>query len=392
MKEKNDLKIIILIPVYNHPDTIRDVVIKTMSYHNEVMVVDDGSDWKVSDILSGLDVTVVRHTQNMGKGAAILTGAERSSSMGYTHIITIDADGQHDPGDLPKIIRAAEKNPNSIIVGKRNFEKTEVPGSSVFGRKFSNFWLRVQTGRSLGDTQSGFRAYPLGVLNELNLHEKHYSFEVEVLVKAIWSGINILEVDVNVYYPPGDKRITHFLKFKDNWRISLLNTKLTMRSVLPWPHRKIIFDKQEEKIVSIWHPVNSIKALLTENTSPEKIAFAGALGVFLGALPLIACHMVVIIMVSSFLRLNKVVALSTSQLCMPPFMPAICIEAGFFFRNGRFLTEISIDTIGYQAIQRIYEWLLGSLVIGPLAGILVGLLMFIMAVIIKKGRNGITRQ
>ncbi len=392
MKDKNDIKITILIPVYNHPETIRDVVINTMDFHRDVMIVDDGSDIPVAEILSGLDVTLLRHVKNMGKGAAILTGAEKAHRMGYTHIITIDADGQHDPCDLPKLISAIEKDPTAFIVGKRNFEKADVPGSSVFGRKFSNFWLRVQTGRSIGDTQSGFRAYPLGVLNELNLHEKHYSFEVEVLVKAIWAGINVREVDINVYYPPGNKRITHFLKFKDNWRISLLNTKLTMRSVLPWPHRKIIFDRYEEKVVSIWHPVNSIKTLVTENASPEKIAIAGVIGVFLGALPLIACHSIVIIMVSSFLRLNKVVALSASQLCMPPFMPAICIETGYFFRNGRFLTEISIETLGYQAIDRIYEWFLGSLLIGPLAGLITGLIIFIMAVIIKKGRSGIIRR
>jgi uncharacterized protein (DUF2062 family) len=165
-----------------------------------------------------------------------------------------------------------------------------------------------------------------------------------------------------------------------------------MRSVLPWPHRKILIDNQDEKIISIWHPVNSIKALLTENSSPERIAVAGAMGVFLGALPLIACHMITIIMVSSFLRLNKVVALSTSQLCMPPFMPALCIEVGYFLRNGSFLTEISLETIGYQAIDRIFEWLLGSLIVGPLSGLIIGLIIYVMAIVIKKGRDGIRQQ
>lgn len=388
MSYSGDIKITVLIPVYNHPETIREVVTKTLKFHPAVIVVDDGSNIGMTDILSGLDITIVRHASNMGKGAAIMTGASKARDMGYTHIITIDADGQHDPGDLPKLISSIKNDPHAIIVGKRDFEKTEVPGASVFGRSFSNFWLRVQTGRTVGDTQSGFRAYPIAVLNELKLHEKYYSIEVEVLVKAIWAGINVKEVDVNVYYPKGDQRITHFNGFKDNLRISLLNTKLTMRSVLPWPHRKIFFDERNEKMVSIWHPLNSMKALLRENTSPEKIALAGALGVFLGALPLIACHMVVIIMVTSFLRLNKVAALSTSQLCMPPLMPAICIEAGYFIRKGRFLTELSMETLGYQAIDRIYEWFLGSLFIGPLCGITVGLIMFVMAIVIKKGRNG----
>lgn len=390
--ENNDIKITILIPVYNHPETVRDVVINTMQYHPEIIVVDDGSDLEVAGLLSCLDVTVVCHTHNMGKGAAILTGASKAQGLGFTHIITIDADGQHDPSDLPQIVSMVKKNPNAIIVGRRDFKGADVPKSSVFGRNFSNFWLRVQTGRSVGDSQSGFRAYPLAVINELTLHEKHYSFEVEVLVKAIWAGINVIDVDVNVYYPPGDKRVTHFRGFKDNLRLSILNTKLTMRSILPWPHRKILFDKEKKKIVSIWHPVNSIRALLTENASPEKIAIAGAAGVFLGTLPLIACHMVVIIMVASFFRLNKVVALSASQICMPPLMPAICIEAGYYMRNGRFLTEISLETIGYQALDRIYEWFLGSLLIGPLAGVLTGIILYTMAVIIKKGRHGITRQ
>ncbi len=290
MPDKRALKILVLIPAYNHPETIRHVVAGTMDIHPDIMVLDDGSDKPLAGILSDLNVTVVRHGKNMGKGAAIVTGAEKAQCMGYTHIITIDADGQHDPDDLPKFISAIENNPNAIIIGKRDFEKADVPGASVFGRKFSNFWLRVQTGRSIGDTQSGFRAYPLGVLNELKLHEKHYSFEVEVLVKAIWSGIDVLEVDVNVYYPAGDKRISHFLMFKDNWRLSLLNTKLTMRSILPWPHKKIIFDRQQEKTISIWHPVNSIKALITENASPEKIAIAGAVGVAGCASPYCMSH------------------------------------------------------------------------------------------------------
>lgn len=392
MTEKGLNRIIILIPVYNNPETVRDVVLNAMKFHPDILVVDDGSDLPVEGLLSEIPVKVVRHSNNRGKGAAILTGASYARGLGFTHIITIDADGQHDPSDLPLMLSMIEDNPDAIIVGKRDFNNQAVPGSSVFGRKFSNFWLRVQTGRSIGDSQSGLRAYPLAVLNELKLHEKHFSFEVEVLVKAIWAGVNIIDVDVKVFYPPADKRVSHFRGFMDNLRISLLNTRLTTRSILPWPHRKIIFDRENEKTVSIWHPVDSIRALLIENTTPEKIAVAGALGVFMGALPLIACHMVIIILVSSFFRLNKIIALSTSQTGMPPFMPAICIEAGYYFRNGHFLTELSVNTLGYQAIDRVYEWLLGSLVVGPLAAVIVGLIMFIMAIVIQKGRNGIPTE
>jgi len=385
----NSLKIMIVIPVYNNPETVRDVVIRTLEIHDKVMVVDDGSNEIVADILSGLDVHVIRHSKNRGKGAAILTGALEAGRLGMTHIVTIDADGQHDPADFRQFMPVMRQNPHAIIIGKRYFQGTKTPRLSIFGRSFSNFWMRIQTGKSLGDTQSGFRAYPLAVLDNLNLHERHYSFEVEVLVKAAWAGIKILEVNISVYYPPAEKRISHFRGFMDNFRISLLNSKLTMRSVAPIPHRKIIFIEDNARSITVLHPIKSLKTLLTENTSPEKLAAAGALGVFLGALPLIACHTIVIILATGFLRFNKVVALSASQLCMPPIVPALCIETGYFMRNGRFLTNISLETIGYQALQRLYEWLIGSLLLGPVMGFLVGLLIYIVALLIERGKHAI---
>ncbi len=377
----------IIIPVYNHPGTLRDVVSRALKIHDMVMVVDDGSRDIAADLLTGLDVHVIRHRKNMGKGAAILTGAKEAGRLGMTHIVTIDADGQHDPADFRRFIPVIQENPHAIIIGRRCFQGTEVPRLSAFGRSFSNFWMRLQTGISIGDTQSGFRAYPLVVLDNLNLRERHYSFEVEVLVKAAWAGVTIMETDISVYYPPPEKRISHFRGFLDNLRISILNTKLTMRSILPMPHRKIHFNDNIEQSISVLHPIKSLKTLLTESTSPGKLAAAGAIGVLLGALPLIACHTIVIILATGFLRFNKVVALSASQLCMPPIVPALCIETGYFMRNGRFLTEISLETIGYQALQRLYEWLLGSFLVAPFLGFIIGLFIYIIALVIVKGKG-----
>ena len=377
----------IIIPVYNHPGTLRDVVSRALKIHDMVMVVDDGSRDIAADLLTGLDVHVIRHRKNMGKGAAILTGAKEAGRLGMTHIVTIDADGQHDPADFRRFIPVIQENPHAIIIGRRCFQGTEVPRLSAFGRSFSNFWMRLHTGISIGDTQSGFRAYPLAVLDNLNLRERHYSFEVEVLVKAAWAGVTIMETDISVYYPPPEKRISHFRGFLDNLRISILNTKLTMRSILPMPHRKIHFNDNIEQSISVLHPIKSLKTLLTESTSPGKLAAAGAIGVLLGALPLIACHTIVIILATGFLRFNKVVALSASQLCMPPIVPALCIETGYFMRNGRFLTEISLETIGYQALQRLYEWLLGSFLVAPFLGFIIGLFIYIIALVIVKGKG-----
>ncbi len=381
------MKVVLVVPLYNHGATVRDVVIKAMAVHDQILVVDDGSTDGGADTLAGLPVTVVRHERNRGKGEAIMTAAREARRLGATHLVTIDADGQHDPADFPRFRAAVEAHPEAIIVGCRNFATANVPRSSRFGRSFSNFWLRVQTGRSLGDTQSGYRAYPLIAFEGLKLRQRHYSFEVEVLVKGAWAGLELREVPISVYYPPALERISHFRAFRDNFRLTVLNTGLTMRSVLPWPHRKIVTDRRSGEKVSVLRPMRSVRTLLTENTTPAQLAFAGALGVFLGTLPLIAVHTLAILFAASFLRLNKVAAVSASQLCMPPLMPAICIEVGYFMRKGEFLTEFSLQTLGYQGLERLYEWLLGSLVVAPVFAFGTGAIIYGMGRLIQGGKG-----
>lgn len=361
------IKILITIPVYNHAETLRNVVERALAVHEHVLVVDDGSTDGGADSLSDLPVTVVRHESNRGKGEAVQTAARQARAMGFTHIVVMDADGQHDPADFERFAPLIRKNPWAIIVGKRDFTAADVPGGSRFGRSFSNFWLRLQTGCSLGDAQSGFRAYPLSLLEGLMLNEKGYAFEIEALVKAAWAGAKLLDVDVSVYYPPKGERVSHFDKFWDNLRLTALNAKLTLRSIAPVPHRRLVPDENGEKLVSVLHPLKSVKRLLSDNMSPGKLAAAVGVGVFLGALPLIACHTIAIILAAGFLRLNKAAAIAASQLCMPPWGPAVCVEAGFYLRNGRFLTDLTFETIGRQALDRLFEWLIGSLVVGPLA-------------------------
>jgi uncharacterized protein (DUF2062 family) len=380
----DSIKIIIVIPVYNHGSTLRGVVTRALKVTDQVMVVDDGSTDEGIDTLGGLNVHIVRHSQNLGKGAAIMAAAKAARSLGMTHMITIDADGQHDPSDFRHFIPVLQANPVAIVIGKRNFDSINAPLSSRFGRHFSNFWFRLQTGQVLGDTQSGFRGYPLAVLEKMKLQEKHYAFEVEVLVKAAWGGIKLHDVNISVFYPPSRERVSHFRLFRDNFQLSLLNTRLTLRSIFPLPHRQILAENDAGEKITVLHPVRSLKKLLREKASAEQLAAAGALGVLLGALPLIACHTIAILFAAGFFRLNKLAALSTSQLCMPPFVPAICIELGYFLRHGKFLTEVSLKTLGYQGLDRCYEWLIGSLLLAPMLALFVGGIIYVMVFFIKR--------
>jgi glycosyltransferase involved in cell wall biosynthesis len=377
-------RIFVVIPVYNHVSTLRDVAVRSLAVHPHVMVVDDGSTDGGADSLEGLPVEILRHPENLGKGAAILSAAARAKQLEGTHIITIDADGQHDPEEIPRFLEAIKVHPLAILVGKRDFEETDLPRGRRFGRAFSNFWLRVQTGRSIGDAQSGFRAYPVDVLKALRLQDRRFSFEIEVLAKAAWGGIEWMDIDISVHYPPAHERVSHFRMFMDNMRLTRLNTRLTMRSMFPWPHRKLLTDDSSPSPkISLLHPVKAMRSLLTGDNSPQRLAAAGALGVFLGALPLIAFHTAAILFSAGYLRLNKIAAVTASQLCMPPIVPALCIEVGYFIRHGSFLTEISLKTLGYQALERILEWFLGSLIVGPALAVVVGGIIYAAGLVIK---------
>jgi uncharacterized protein (DUF2062 family) len=361
--------ILVVIPLYNHAATVRDVVERTLRIHDQVLVVDDGSSDAGATVLEGLDIRVIRKPMNQGKGEALRTAFVEAERLGFSHVVTLDADGQHFPEDLPLFFAAIESDLTGIIVGKRDFEQATIPGSSRFGRKFSNFWLRVQTGKTLADTQSGFRAYPVKIVLGLPLYEKHYSFEIEVLVRAAWAGVQLHDVDIQVFYPSTQERVSHFRGFMDNFRLTLL---------------KLVEGGEVETKITAMHPLRSIRALLVENATPAQLAAAGALGILFGALPLLAVHTIAILLFAGFFRLNKVAAVGASQLCMPPLVPGICIEVGYFMRNGHFLTEISIETLGYQALDRLYEWFLGSLVFGPVLAAVVALIIYLAASTISR--------
>lgn len=377
-------RILVIVPVYNHGTTLRQVVLGVLALHKDVLVVDDGSTDQGLKTIADLPVRIHIHPQNRGKGAAIRTAAKAAKALGATHIVTIDADGQHDPRDLPKFFAAIKRHPMAVIVGTRDFATANAPRTSRFGRSFSNFWLRVQTGCKLQDTQSGFRVYPVALFTHLAFTEDRYSFEVEILVRSAWADLELVDVPITVHYPPGKQRISHFRTFVDNVRISWLNTRLTLRSMLPWPHRRIIKRDSTVAAISIIRPVRSLKILLQQELTPLGLAKASFLGVFLGTLPLVGIHTLMILFVAGYLAQNRVTAIAASQLCMPPFVPALCIEVGHYLRHGAFLTEFTLQTLGYQGLERLWEWVLGSLVLAPILAALGGCVTFVAAWIIQK--------
>ncbi len=373
--------VLLVVPLYNHATTVCEVVDKSLATGWPVLVVDDGSTDGGLELLSDKDISRLQLPENRGKGGAIKAALEYADERGYKGIVTIDADGQHNPLEVNHLIDEANRGSwPAIIIGARQMVQETVPGSSHFGKAFSNFWVRIECGKELADTQSGMRLYPVKEMLSLQLTRCRYDFEIEILVKSIWGGVDVRSVDVSVHYPEPDERISHFHKLKDNLRLTRLHTGLVCRRLLPMGNRKVTRTVvKEERILVAGNPLKTLGNLCRESSSPFWLSVAVWAGIFLGALPLIACHTVVIIYVTYRLHLNKVAAVAASQFCMPPLVPALCIEAGYYLRTGSFLLDISWERWVFEIHHRVWDWLVGSLLVGPLLGLLGALPVYWLA-------------
>lgn len=226
---------IIVVPTYNNFHTIQDVVNDILSYDYKVIVVDDGSSTELTKILKeSPNLTIVRHATNMGKGQAIISGAKKARELGFTHIVTMDGDGQHLASQAEKLIKACLKD--EIIIGSRNFDISNVPNSSKFGRWFSNFWATWDTGHEITDSLSGFRLYPLSII-ELPIKTSRFDWEMEVIVRHADAGKPIKEVEIECFYPTSEDRVSHFRKFWDTAAIVWVHVQ-----ILPIKWVKYIFN------------------------------------------------------------------------------------------------------------------------------------------------------
>jgi glycosyltransferase involved in cell wall biosynthesis len=223
----------VVIPVFNHAQMVADVVQRSLKLGHPVIVVDDGStDASYDRIKCIKGILVLRHRSNRGKGAALLTGFAAAAEHA-DWAVTLDADGQHSPEDAPALIDAIPASARPMIIGKRQgMLGADVPWTSRFGREFSNFWVRMSGGPVVTDSQSGFRAYPLPESLHLGVRARRFQFEVEILVKARWRGMPVIEVPVRVSYAPGVRRISHFHPLFDFLRNTGLFSRLITHRLL----------------------------------------------------------------------------------------------------------------------------------------------------------------
>jgi len=222
----------VVIPVYNHGQTVASVVAGALALKLPVIVVDDGSsDRGCRDIARTAGIRIIRHAANTGKGAALVSGFRAAAGMA-DWAITLDADGQHHPEDALRLMQAIPDSLRPIVIGCRKaMLDAGAPWTSRFGKGFSNFWITMSGGPRVTDSQSGFRIYPLPEVLHLGVRAKRYQFEIEVLVKANWAGLPVIEAPVRVIYQTDVARVSHFRPFVDFMRNTGTFARLICRRV-----------------------------------------------------------------------------------------------------------------------------------------------------------------
>lgn len=318
-KRLKALNCCVIIPTYNNKTTILDVIDDVRHYCQDIFVVLDGpTDGTAEAVKKLTDITWIDYTPNHGKGYALRKGFDAAREKGFRHAITLDSDGQHYAKDIITLLEKAEEAPDSLIVGARKMEGADQNKKSGFANKFSNFWYTIETLHSLPDTQSGYRLYPIAKMKGMRFISTKYEFEVEVLVKAVWKGIPVTSVPIDVYYPPQSERISHFRPGPDFTRISFLNTYLVFCAVL-YGHWLVIF-----RALTWKNAKRFIKKNFFDKEEPiSKKALSVGWGIFMGIFPLWGFQMLVCGFLAHFFRLNKAISVLSSNISIPPFIPFI---------------------------------------------------------------------
>jgi glycosyltransferase involved in cell wall biosynthesis len=235
---------LVLIPSYNTGGKVLQTVREAMRAWQPVWVVVDGSTDGTLAALEALardaaDLKVLSLPRNQGKGAAILHGLRAASEAGFTHALTMDADGQHPADKIREFIDTSCANPDAMILGEPVFDES-APSIRVQGRKLSNWCTGFETlGAGLADSLYGFRVYPIAELRQIMERQpfmRRFDFDAEAAVRLYWRGVRPINIPAPVkYIRPEEGGVSHFNYLRDNVLLTWMHTRLILESLLRWP-------------------------------------------------------------------------------------------------------------------------------------------------------------
>lgn len=234
------MKVCAVIPVFNHSQFVGKVFQKIQKYELFCIVVNDGSTAEDTEVLRALfqnneRARLVERAVNGGKGAAVHDGMRIAEDLGFTHVIQVDADGQHNIEDIHRLLELAQTNPDALITGVPLYDES-VPRTRLISRYITHFWVWVETlSFSIKDSMCGFRVYPLAQTLPL-LNErigKRMDFDTQIMVRMYWRGTQVISMPTKVIYP--EDGVSNFRLLRDNIRISWMHTRLFFGMIVRLP-------------------------------------------------------------------------------------------------------------------------------------------------------------
>ena len=220
----------IVLPAYNEGKTIKTIVKKCLLHCDNIIVIDDCSTDNTIKEVEGLNISLIKHTKNLGKGASLWGGFQFAIKEDIEFIITLDGDGQHPTDYIPNLIQEYQKNSNYIIIGSRLADKTLIPKKRYYANKIANFWISWACGYRITDSQSGFRLYPVNLFQDLIIsppNKQGFVFESSIMIEASKRKIYSLPVKIPAIYNK-DARPSHFQGVRDISLITLMVAKSLM--------------------------------------------------------------------------------------------------------------------------------------------------------------------
>lgn len=239
----SDFKPCVIIPVYNHQQALPSTVADLLALNLSVLLIDDGSEASCLNVQKALasdhkQVHLFERKTNGGKGAAVKDGLRLGASLGFSHALQLDADGQHNNADVPKFLSEAQTRPQTLIAGKPEYDDS-VPKHRLYARYLTHVWVWINTlSLDIDDSMCGFRVYPLAqsidVIDSEHCGER-MDFDPEIIVRWHWRRWPIVQLSTRVTYPIDG--ISHFLPRLDNWLIAQMHCRLFFGMLRRLPKR-----------------------------------------------------------------------------------------------------------------------------------------------------------